>query len=110
MAILKRWAEAYERQQRSLACQAGSHDDCSHTVGAGGGFNPRRRRLEFGTEICKCPCHADCPVTSDRLTVDDQIWRASCTCPGAPALRARLEEIALRPPQPYEPYVPRHSR
>jgi hypothetical protein len=104
-----RLADAFERGLRSEACIQASHAGCSHAIGYGGGFNPRRFRFESGTELCKCPCHASCPVTSARVVVDSQIWQESCSCPGAPALRAYEEQRARNPRPPYQPYAPRHG-
>jgi hypothetical protein len=104
-----RVADAFERGQRSRACLEGSHARCPHSIGQGGGMNLRRLRFEFGTELCKCPCHAACPISGRQWCVADQVWRDGCTCPGAPALRARLEQSAMNPRPPYEPYAPRHT-
>lgn len=70
---------------RTRSCASGAHEDCAHLSGMGGGFNPRRLRLEAGAGLCPCSCHASCPVavTSRRLTVPVAVWRTSCTCPGA---------------------------
>src|SRR5271154_6667834 len=82
---------------RSPACTRNAHDDCAHAEGAGGGFNPRRLRLEFGAGLCPCECHSSCPVAieGNRLTVPPKAWRESCTCPGAEAERRRLDEAGL---------------
>jgi hypothetical protein len=72
-------------------CRRAAHDDCQHTHGAGSGFNPRRLRFEFGEQLCRCPCHASCPVTSTTsLTVTRKAWYTSCTCPGAEVGRQTL--------------------
>jgi len=105
-----RLAEAFERDLRSHACRAGGHDNCPHAIGSGGGLNPRRLRLEFGTQLCKCPCHAGCAVAGTRLCVSDQMWRDECSCPGAQARRAGLEQLAAEPRRPYVPYAPRHAQ
>jgi hypothetical protein len=105
-----RLADAFERGQRSRACLEASHDGCAHLIGsAGGGFNPRRFRFEAGEMLCKCPCHANCAITSTRATVALQVGQESCSCLGAPAPRASQEEGAMNPRPPYQPYVPRHS-
>lgn len=76
-----------------------AHGECPHLMyGPGGGFNPRRLRLEFGAGQCKCDCHAECPITSDRATVNVRVWRESCTCPGAPAERSWQDENGGAPP------------
>jgi hypothetical protein len=78
----------------SRECGAKAHAGCAHFVTVGGGFNPRRLRLEFGAGLCPCSCHAPCPVATEgkRLTVSPQVWRESCTCPGADDARRRLDE------------------
>ncbi len=60
----------------------------------GGGFNPRRLRLEFGAGLCPCACHSTCPVTitANRLTVPMKTWHTSCSCPGAEQERQRFAE------------------
>src|SRR5262245_11971479 len=80
-----RWADDVERSLRSTACADGTHDDCPHVTGLGGGLNPVRIRIELGAVVCKCECHAECPihVTSARMTVPVRRWREECSCPGA---------------------------
>ena len=49
------WADENERVPRTVACSRGVHGDCPHLMsGFGGGFNPRRLRLEFGGLLCQC--------------------------------------------------------
>jgi hypothetical protein len=93
------WAEIRE-DLRSQACARGAHGDCAHFVTMGGGFNPRRLRLEFGAGLCPCECHSSCPVTpaGKRITVPPQAWRQSCTCPGAQQERQRLDEAGVEFP------------
>jgi hypothetical protein len=85
------WADEFEREQRSRDCAHGTHDDCPHLDGFGGGLNPRRLRLESGAGLCQCQCHSSCPVTSKRMAVPLATWRESCGCPGAAAERSRQE-------------------
>jgi hypothetical protein len=81
---MRNWiADVFERSLRSPACGDGTHDDCPHKCGYGGGPNPRRLRLESGLVLCKCECHSSCPVTGNRAAVPEEEWRESCTCPGA---------------------------
>lgn len=47
------------------------------------GVNPFRRRSVPAVLLCKCECHAPCPVTSKRRTVPVPAWRESCTCSAA---------------------------
>jgi hypothetical protein len=94
-----RWA-GFGQVGKSRACTLGVHDDCAHFVTTGGGFNLRRLRFEFGAGLCPCTCHASCPVATGgkRLTVPAEIWRESCTCPGAGQERRRLEEAGVEFP------------
>jgi hypothetical protein len=83
------WADEFEQTHRSLACRRGAHDDCPHMCGLGGGFNPRRFRVEFGAALCKCDCHSPCPITGSRVTVPVKSWQDSCSCTGAAQERGR---------------------
>ncbi len=93
-----RWAEFHEFQ--TPLCARDAHRDCPHFVTVGGGFNPRRLRLEFGAGLCSCPCHAPCPVsiTTNRFTVPVKEWYRSCSCPGAGRERQRLDAAGGLPP------------
>jgi len=66
--------------------------------GFGGGFNPRRLRLEFGGLLCQCDCHSSCPVVGNRGSVSIPVWRELCTCPGAEAERARHDQAGTSYP------------
>jgi hypothetical protein len=80
-------------------CARDAHRECPHFVGIGGGLNPRRLRLEFGTFLCQCRCHDTCPLgTSGRRAVPIKVWRDSCNCPGADAARQRMAETGTEPP------------
>lgn len=85
-----------EERERTSACR-GAHVDCPHLHGSGGGFNLRRLRFEFGQQLCRCPCHAGCPVQYEpnRLAVPREAWHASCTCLGADAARQRLDNSGI---------------
>lgn len=87
-----RWA--FGQVGKSPACTRQVHGDCAHLFTLGGGFNPRRLRLEFGAGLCPCSCHSSCPVSisGERMTVPLKTWRESCTCPGAEQARRRLDE------------------
>lgn len=89
-----RWAEFHELH-RTRECAREAHRECPHLVTFGGGFNPRRLRLEFGAGLCPCSCHSPCPVTitTKRLTVPAKQWYDSCTCPGADQRRQRFDEL-----------------
>lgn len=95
-----RWAE-FGQVGKSQACRSDAHGDCAHFVTVGGGFNPRRLRLEFGAGLCPCTCHSSCPVATSgkRLTVSPRAWRESCTCPGAEQERRRLDEAGVEFPE-----------
>jgi len=95
-----RWAQ-FGHVGKSRACSGGAHGDCAHFVTVGGGFNPRRLRLEFGAGLCPCPCHSSCPVATvgKQLTVSPRVWRESCTCPGAEQERRRLDETGVEFPE-----------
>jgi hypothetical protein len=77
------WADEFERGIRSAACADDRHRDCAHLAGFAAGLNPRRFRLEAGAMVCKCPCHASCPVATTRMAVQRDFWATSCICPGA---------------------------
>jgi hypothetical protein len=94
-----RWAE-FGQVDKSRACARQAHGDCAHFAGVGGGFNPRRLRLEFGAGLCPCACHLSCPVATPgkHLTVPPEVWRESCTCPGGERERRRLDEAGVEFP------------
>jgi len=95
-----RWTE-FDQQFRTRACNRAAHGDCPHILGVGGGFNPRRLRLEFGAGLCQCPCHASCPITitaAKRRSVPMKAWYASCACPGAEPERRRMDEAGIEIP------------
>lgn len=79
---------------RTRECAGDAHRDCPHLFTFGGGFNPRRFRLEFGAGLCPCSCHSPCPltITTNRLTVPAKQWYTSCTCPGAGQARRRFDQ------------------
>jgi hypothetical protein len=88
-----RWPHLGEEFEQTPACRRAAHVDCPHLHGAGGGFNPRRLRFEFGEQLCECSCHASCPVQYEtkRLTISKGTWYTSCTCAGAEVARQRLD-------------------
>jgi hypothetical protein len=90
------WAD-FRESLRAPACVRGAHQDCPHISGMGGGFNPRRLRLEFGAGLCPCACHSDCPVTitAKRMTLPMKTWHTSCICPGAERERNRLSAAGV---------------
>jgi hypothetical protein len=86
-----------ERVLPSPACLEGMHAECGHWHGSGSAFNFGRLRREGFTILCTCDCHSSCPVTSEKNTTGDQVWRQSCTCPGAEAMRRILDEFGILP-------------
>ena len=84
----------FDHMDKSPACARDEHGGCAHLAAPGGGFNPRRLRLEVGIGLCPCLCHSTCPVapSDKRMTVPFRTWRESCTCPGAEQERRRLDE------------------
>ena len=87
-----------EECEQTPACRRAGHVDCPHVHGSGGGFNPRRLRFEFGQQLCRCACHAACPVQyeTNRQTVSREAWQTSCTCPGADVARQRLDNAGIK--------------
>lgn len=81
-----------DEEMRTAACNRAAHADCPHRHGFGGGFNPRRLRVEFGDTLCQCSCHGSCPLTGTRRrAVPMKAWYSSCTCAGAESERQRLD-------------------
>ena len=105
------WAEEFERDFQTPACLRGAHEACPHRVdGFGGGFNPRRLRLEFGTGLCACTCHAACPIADGRRAVPPRTWQESCTCPGAANERRRLADAGIEFPDLGQLYAEKRHR
>jgi hypothetical protein len=74
---------------RSLACAREAHQECGH-VSAGTRF-VSRRRLKSTVVLCRCSCHAACPL-ADRMPVPLTVWQQLCGCPGAESKRAWRED------------------
>jgi hypothetical protein len=93
------WAD-FKEVFRTRDCADGTHAECSHFFGMGGGFNLRRLRPEFGVRLCTCSCHSSCPVmiTGKRLSVPVKTWYESCTCPGAEQARRSMDEAGIEIP------------
>ena len=72
-----------DESERSVSCADDEHNDCPHMRSIEYGVNPFRRRSESRVVLCRCECHAACPVTSTRRTIPVPAWRESCTCPAA---------------------------
>jgi hypothetical protein len=88
---------AWEQTFKAPPCIADAHGECRHLYGHGGGFNRRRLRMEASALLCRCTCHAYCPVTAVRkqTTVPWNTWYLSCVCPGAERARQRMEEAGM---------------
>lgn len=63
--------------RRSAACANEVHARCPHLMGL---------RLT-GADLCRCPCHASCPVSGPDAA-DLGHWWDACTCPGSDPQRA----------------------
>jgi hypothetical protein len=50
-----------------------------------------RHRLESTITLCRCRCHAACPL-AERMPVPLTVWQQLCACPGAGELRAWKED------------------
>src|SRR3984957_6403063 len=87
----------FRESLRTPACARAAHQDCPHISGMGGGFNPRRLRLEFGAGLCPCACHSSSPVAlpGGRLSVPKKTWGPFCPRPGAEHERRRLAEAGV---------------
>jgi hypothetical protein len=90
------WTE-FDQGHQGPACLRGKHEMCPHFVAMGGGLNRRRLRLEFGAALCRCSCHARCPLAGNRGAVPFKQWRESCTCPGAEQMREHMAEVGEPP-------------
>lgn len=86
------------KERRSYDCSLDAHHECAHRIGLGGGFNPRRLRLEFGEVLCRCSCHSSCPLAGqDNVKPED--WRDRCSCPGAQREREAEARRSGPPPE-----------
>jgi len=54
-------------------------------------------KAERTIQLCHCPCHDACPLTSPpQVRISETAWRESCTCTGSPADWLALEERRAR--------------
>ena len=74
----------------SGACVGGSHQDCGHVSG-GGRRLASSDRLQSTVALCRCPCHAACPL-ADRRPVSLTVWQQVCKCPGGEPFRSWKED------------------
>jgi len=99
------------RLSQTRACRGARHLECAHFYTMGGGFNPRRLRIEAGAGLCTCACHKSCPVTDETpLTIPFRDWRDRCTCAGADAERQRLDDAGIDFPDLSEQIEERRRR
>jgi hypothetical protein len=75
---------------RSLPCTSEAHQDCGHVSVGVRGPAPGHR-LKSVVALCRCPCHAACPL-ADRMPVPLTVWQQLCACPGAEKHRAWKED------------------
>jgi hypothetical protein len=75
---------------RSRACASDAHRDCGH-VSLAVRRQASPHRLESIVALCRCPCHAACPLAG-RMPVSLTVWQQLCTCPGAEKQRAWKED------------------
>lgn len=73
-------------RSRSLACASGTHQECGH-VSIGMRRKPSPDRLESIIALCRCSCHAACPLAG-RMPVPLTVWQQLCPCPGGQRHRA----------------------
>jgi hypothetical protein len=76
---------------RSASCVGGTHQDCAHIGASFRSIQPDR--LHSTILLCRCPCHAACPVTGWRH-VPLTAWQELCECPGEKPQRAWKEDAA----------------
>lgn len=81
----------------SPACVKGDHEDCAHwaALGMEGLFSSGGVSKERTIWLCVCPSHAGCPLHG-RESTPESTWRSTCTCPAAPAERARFDQVRAR--------------
>lgn len=75
---------------RSVACAGDAHQDCGDIRMAMRG-RVSRHRLESTITLCRCQCHAACPL-ADRMPVHLTVWQQLCACPGAGDQRTWKED------------------
>jgi len=80
----------FDRRGRSRACAGGSHQDCGH-VGVGVRRPASPHRLQSIVALCRCSCHAACPL-ADLMPVSLTVWQQLCPCPGGESYRSWKED------------------
>jgi hypothetical protein len=81
---------SFDSLGRSRACAGQEHQSCGH-VGMGARRLASGGQLESIIVLCRCPCHAACPL-ADRMPVSLTVWQQLCACPGAEKQRAWKED------------------
>lgn len=76
---------------RSGSCTGGMHEECGH-VGLGARRCLPPGRLQSMIVLCRCSCHAECPVTGWRH-VPLTAWQELCACSGDKRQRAWKEDV-----------------
>jgi hypothetical protein len=77
-------------KERSGSCAGGKHGECGHVRLSFRQYLPPDR-LQSTIVLCRCPCHAACPVTGWRR-VPLTAWQELCACPGEKPQRAWKED------------------
>lgn len=75
----------------SSACRGGEHQGCGH-VCTGMRRPLSAGRLESIVILCRCECHASCPLAG-RAHVSLIAWQQLCACPGGERYRAWKEDM-----------------
>jgi hypothetical protein len=75
---------------RSRAWADGLHEDCAH-VSLGMRRPMLPHRLESTVCLCRCTCHAMCPL-ADRMPVSLTVWQQLCKCEGGEPYRTWKED------------------
>lgn len=80
----------YDQGDWSRACAGDAHQECGHVA-----MGTRRRvspaRLQSTIVLCRCSCHAACPLAG-RTPVSLTVWQQLCPCPGGERQRAWKED------------------
>jgi hypothetical protein len=71
---------------RSRACAGDAHRGCGHATVAVRAPVPDHRS-ESGVALCRCPCHAACPLAG-QPPVPLTVWQQWCACAGVGRQRA----------------------
>lgn len=75
---------------RSSACAAGAHLECGHVSYAVGPVPGHRAETRIW--LCRCSCHAACPLARRKGEVPVTVWQQRCVCPGAEQARTAQDD------------------